>query len=531
MSDTTCAQGCVDDLLKKTAKGTMMSFGGFVFGRLTNFLLYILVSRFYGPASLGMFMTAMLFLQISQCIATFGFKKGAMRYMAIAHERHDYQMLKKTIVVSFFFPAITSIISTILFYISVPGFAVRYLHSVDTGIVLKYFICSLFSISMMGIASEMTRAFKDVRLAVLVEEIMFPLLMLFFSIILHLAGCGFIYIALALFCATTLSASAGVCFVCMETKRFAGRIGPLLQLFKDSFRSGYFKELAGFSFPFAFAGMIVLGYHSADIFMLNIFSTSHNVGIYSAAARISMLLSSLMLCCGQILSPLVAGEFGAIGRESKVGMLYKVVARWMYCIAFPCFVFVLMTPDSLLSLFGSEYTHAAAPVLVVLSLSQVYYSVSGVAAVVLGMTGHQYKEMWLMTGAFIFNVTLNYLLIPRMGIMGAAVATMISGLIFDSLRLLIVYIIRREHFLHWGYLPGIVLCGVLYWLRGIVPCEIIDCALFRLGYGVFAAVVVAICVLFTTMTSEDRDILRRFFPARLRRRNIGTGNPSERIEL
>ena len=88
---------------------------------------------------------------------------------------------------------------------------------------------------------------------------------------------------------------------------------------------------------------------------------------------------------------------------------------------FPLYLVLAIFPAVILGIFGSRYT-AGASALTVLSLAMLINLGTGNVTVVLLMGG---KSSWSAINAgaaLIANVGLNLLLVPRIGILGAAIA-------------------------------------------------------------------------------------------------------------
>jgi len=84
---------------------------------------------------------------------------------------------------------------------------------------------------------------------------------------------------------------------------------------------------------------------------------------------------------------------------------------------------------------------------------------------------------------FIFNITLNIILIPWYGIVGAAVATMIS---FLSVSVYLYLISRKSIQIVYEYKPlvGLIICGIILITLGIV-INIIWLDIILIGLFVF----------------------------------------------
>ena len=86
-------------------------------------------------------------------------------------------------------------------------------------------------------------------------------------------------------------------------------------------------------------------------------------------------------------------------------------------------------------LFGPKYLDSAC-VLVLLTIATFIQTTLGAAGPVLSMSGYTRLVLWNSLGAFILNLVLNIILIPKFGIMGAAWATFISLTVLGLVRVI-----------------------------------------------------------------------------------------------
>src|SRR5690606_13169715 len=75
--------------------------------------------------------------------------------------------------------------------------------------------------------------------------------------------------------------------------------------------------------------------------------------------------------------------------------------------------------------FGAEYA-GAAPALQIMTWTLVPIYANAVLTHLLIAAGRQAAMMWTSSGAAVANVGLNLLMIPRMGVLGAAIATLLT---------------------------------------------------------------------------------------------------------
>jgi O-antigen/teichoic acid export membrane protein len=94
--------------------------------------------------------------------------------------------------------------------------------------------------------------------------------------------------------------------------------------------------------------------------------------------------------------------------------------------------FVLLGKLFLRQIFGAPYEAAYIPLLILLG-GQLVNSGVGSVAMLLNMTRHEHETAKGMTLAAALNVVLNLLLLPRAGIVGSAIATAVSLIIWNML--------------------------------------------------------------------------------------------------
>jgi len=79
--------------------------------------------------------------------------------------------------------------------------------------------------------------------------------------------------------------------------------------------------------------------------------------------------------------------------------------------------------------YGSAFT-AGYPVLLILSIVQVAAAtMGGLSGYLLTMTGHEWQASRVVVGTALLNLALTVVLTPLLGIVGAALATLVAGFV------------------------------------------------------------------------------------------------------
>jgi O-antigen/teichoic acid export membrane protein len=160
---------------------------------------------------------------------------------------------------------------------------------------------------------------------------------------------------------------------------------------------------------------------NSDVVVVGIFLKPHDVAIYFAAAKTMALVHfinfSVKAASGPRFSAIIAG-----GTPQELAAAAIDAAKWTFWPALAVGLAVLATGHLLLSLFGGAFT-AGYILMAILLAGVLAKALVGPAETLLMMAAKQNMCVVLYAGALAANISLNVLLIPRMGIEGAAVAT------------------------------------------------------------------------------------------------------------
>ena len=150
------------------------------------------------------------------------------------------------------------------------------------------------------------------------------------------------------------------------------------------------------------------------------------------------------------------------GDFSEMSHLYKLVSRWMITFAIPVSLIFIIYPSKMMLLFGPDYM-AGSSVLVILTVATFIQAALGAASPALGMSGYTRLTLWNSLGAFILNIVLNVVLIPKYGIIGAAWATLISLVAIGIARIFEVWWILKLSFISSKMIKPLLAGAVTWW--------------------------------------------------------------------
>ncbi|WP_028855869.1 MATE family efflux transporter [Psychrilyobacter atlanticus] len=219
----------------------------------------------------------------------------------------------------------------------------------------------------------------------------------------------------------------------------AGFICLILHLIvnKDLFsRITISKTLIIFSLPTLFSEVMFQIMSRIDAVMIGHMTDKTQVGIYIVAAQIATSTSVVLLIFNTAFAPKISHMYHN-GQLKELKVLYCKATRILGLFSLITFILILIFGHLVLTLYGAEY-EVGYKVVVYRAIGQFINAGVGSVWLMLRMTGKtKYQVYGTMAGA-VFNIILNYLLIPVYGISGAAIASMVVTIFMNLLGFILV---------------------------------------------------------------------------------------------
>ena len=200
------------------------------------------------------------------------------------------------------------------------------------------------------------------------------------------------------------------------------------------------RSFWSFTWPRGVAGLAQASVQKADIVLVAILLSPAHAAVYTAATRFVAVGQMANQAIYQVLQP----RFTAIlitEDRATLRTVFGVSTTWGMVLIWPLYLVVACSPVLYLSLFGDSYADAtgAVVVVVVMALTMLVSIAAGPVDTLLLMAGRSGLSMTNALVAVALDVGLLLLLLPRIGIAGAAIAWAVavlarSGLAFWQVR-------------------------------------------------------------------------------------------------
>jgi O-antigen/teichoic acid export membrane protein len=446
--------------LTQIAKGAGINITGKVVGSAIQYAYSLVIARVLQADAFGIFMLGFTIMSIGGAIGRLGLENGAIKFISQYNGIGDKARVKGVIVQALKYSFIASILIGAILFLTARFMSNVIFNELELEWVLKIFSLALPFYSLMIISLSCTRGFKIMKYAVYTQNLFLHTFNLILVGIFVFLGMKLYGVASAYMITLFITATLSIYFL---LKTF-----PEIWHTKTITQS---KKLFRFSIPLLLVFIVNMIIMWTDTLMLGYFKTSREVGIYSAALRTAMFITTFLISFNSIFAPVISDLHNR--RETKkLESLFKTVSKWIYMASLPLFLLLVLLPKEVMSMFGPEFIAGSVP-LIILAFANVTNSGTGCVGYMIIMSGKQDLMMYNSLGVCFLNIILNYLLIPSYGIIGASIASGVSLAVYAIVLLIEVYVLLKIHpynimFLKITFL-GLLLYGIFSMLKYTVP--------------------------------------------------------------
>ncbi|WP_455449626.1 flippase [Natrinema thermotolerans] len=397
--------------------GTILSmFSGFLF-RLIN-------ARYLTTDQFGLVVLGISLVNIASIPCLFGLNQGVVRYIA-AEKNEQYRDTYVT--VSILTVVVLGGIAGLLGFIFKDTIKNEFFGGAAPDLLLYIFLCTVPIFALLKLTGGILRGEMNSKGFVQISKIIRP------GSKLILAGIAvFIFgtstsVAIAFFASTLFTISAGLYLIWVEGWR------PQIN------RSAKITQLYRFSLPLLISSSIFILLSYFDKLLIGYYQSPDHVAIYEVAVTIASLLGLFRSAFGFLLYPKLTEQL-ANGNESIIAPMYQQTTKWILGLTTPAFAALAFRPDLLIFLFGEQYEVAEIkPLLVFLGFGLFLNAVSGPNGEAMLGFGRSKSVLIYNTIAVSINFVLNIMLIPRYGLVGAAIASLLGYTSMNILKSIDLY--------------------------------------------------------------------------------------------
>lgn len=394
--------------------------GGFltkIIGAGSAFLASVLFARLLGSEEFGIYAMVLAAANIAGSIAVLGLPMLVVQRVAAYMSGEQWGLAKGIIIRSHVwvgFAAFALAALGLAIWLVMPGYW-------EMAAVVGLFLFPLLSLNLLRAA-----VLRGLHWAVLadVPELLFRPL-----VIVSLIGLSHLLLSSetdSLWAIKVQLVSVGMSFLLgfwLLKQRMPKEIVDASPVYQD-------REWRVAALPFLGIGVLTMMESQVALLLLGKLTEAEQAGLYQAALQLVSLTILGLLAVNMALQSRLSSAWSQ-GDKEQAQKLVSEAARLSLLVAISVGGVLAVFAEQFLAIFGADYIEASTA-LKVLVLGQVVNAFAGSCGVVLAMTGHQKKLFHGVSVGLFANVSLCLLLIPVYGIVGAAVATSIGLIIWNT---------------------------------------------------------------------------------------------------
>lgn len=404
------------------ARGGALNLAGTVATHATSFLILIVMARKLGSGAVGQYAQAFAFLTLLELLSMSGFRSGLTRYVAVHRADGDRASLRGTLRLGLGLATLLSVVLAGALFATAPWLAQSAFHDPGLEPLLRLVALTLLPSVVMGAALSATQGFLTMRYFAGVGLLAVPGLRLALTLGILASGSGLQGVMVALLIAQCLGAVAALAAL-------RHLVGPSRAMPPARYQ---IREIFSFSMVSWVASLASNGLLWADTLLLGLYLPSAEVGRYQIASRVVLMAALAMAPVNASFAPRIADLYRR-GMTESLRRTYAAATSWILRIALPGFVVVAVFSGELTRIFGKGFA-VGTGVVIVLVAGKLTDAATGPCGLMLNQSGRVALNMVDNVGVLVANVALNLYLIPRHGLLGSAVAWMVSLVLVNAAR-------------------------------------------------------------------------------------------------
>ena len=291
----------------------------------------------------------------------------------------------------------------------------------------------VFALSFFDLFSSVSRSYLDSSTPVFLNEVFVRVCIL---VLLSLYHYEWIIFNQFLLCFISIYLIKLVILLLLQFKN--NRISFSLQFNKSDF-----KEQLKYGFYVITGGGAAILVSRFDILMIEYYLDLKQVAYYGLAFFIGSVIRVPSRSISSISSPLIAKSFEE-DNMSNIQSIYSKTSINLLIIGSFIFLCIILNIDDILSMLPEKFSHGKYVVLFIVA-SQLVNLVAGLHGLILIHSSYYKSIIYFNLFLFIITFITNFIFIPIYGINGAAFATFISLLLFNTFRMIYVYKKMKFH--------------------------------------------------------------------------------------
>lgn len=485
---------------KDLLRGVLYNFLGMV-TKSSKVLFVLVAAKHYGAAALGLYFIAWSAIDIFSKLGLWGMDKSVIRDVARLHNKQSGNTNAKLLSIVYFNTRVALMFSVVVaagVFVSSSWIAHSIFREPELATPMRLLAVAIPFIVLTQVLISTTKALRLMQYEVIVRQGIEPFVLLVGTVSLityHLGATGLV---LAHIFASFVATLAAAIIVFRKYRYLGWNPQPLDGSAK--------KEIFAYASPIAAMDFLNLLVARTDIFLIGAIMNSASAGLYGIAVEIISVIKRMRQGFEPIFAPIVSELFYNRERE-RLKRNYVLVTRWLIAGTLLPVIAMVLFPEQILAFFD-VHSHPATMALIVLAIAHGLVGSFSAAENLLVMTGRTMLNALLGALMLTVNCIVGVLLIPKIGLVGAALGTLSAFTLVSIARLYHCY--KQLHLLpfsvalFWPIITAFITATLFYALQAWIDIRSIFDTIAVL---IFMALTYGIIYLVGASEPEEKHLL------------------------
>jgi O-antigen/teichoic acid export membrane protein len=401
--------------MKEVIHGAMNAFMLKAIGAFLAFILNVAIARLLGADGTGVYFLALSVSVIGSVIGRIGLDRTLLRFISAHATKEEWGQLYSVQQLGFRLALTASFAVTVILFLS-SSFIADYIYGKpELEWPIRWMSLSIMPYALLNLEAESFKGLKKIRIAMVVQGILVPLLALLtiYFLARQYQVLGVIYSYLL---ATSVTALYGGWKWWKLVRKWRSSEKAAFSKIWVSCRKLYVVEIIN---------MAIIPW--APVFILGIWLSTSDVGIYGAAVRITMLLNFFLIAVNNVVSPKFS-ELYTQEKMDKLAMVSKRTALLILLMASPFILILTFGSEYVMALYGPDFRDGST-ILAIMTVGAFFNIACGSVNILLIMSGNEKDVMNTLIASVVLMVVLLVVLVPLWGLLGAAIAYSVTVII------------------------------------------------------------------------------------------------------
>ena len=422
-------QAELSDYLSSTAKQMGLVMIVKIVGFFLGFVLNYVLAKFFGPEILGQYELVLSVVMLCSIFSSFGFDVGLMKFVPAYNTAELRPKQRYVVSLAMRFTLCFALGGVVLVLLG-RGFISDTVFrdaALSTPMLLGAF--ALVPVALVTVTGGVYKSFRRSDEFFFLDEVVRKLILAGSIICLAVVDLKSALYAVAAFMLSKVIV-VGIFF--QRISRFKLHIGSLFGAVsgdeEDSLDDTQKRQLRTDLLRFSSTMILTIGMMAllarTDTIMLGYFKDSSSVGIYKIVMTVASLVTFIQVASNSVFPPIIS-ELVSSDRLGDLQVMFATITKWTLVLSLPVVMSICFYSETILAFFGEDYVEGARA-LVILAIGYLVNISVGSVGYILRMSDHERLVLINSAAMGICNIVLNFVLIPQMGIAGAAIATAVS---------------------------------------------------------------------------------------------------------